>query len=525
MKGLKGPLLKRKLKFSLTVKLYCSPVTKELLLSNPKYGFWKEHIVALEVDNPTQISLVDEMTGETEDVVVTLLPAGHCPGSVMFLIEGNQGTVLYTGDFRLARGEAARMEHLHSGCRVKDIQSVYLDTTFYDPNFFQIPSREACLKGIKELVHDWTALSPYHVVWLNCKAAYGYEYLFTHLSEEFSTQVHVNLLDMFRNMPEIVCHVTTDRSTQIHACQHPKDEQFCGGSRLPCRHLAADGRPLQIISIKPSTMWFGERSRKTSVVVRTGKSSYRACFSFHSSYSEIKDFLSYTRPVNIYPSVNPPGRTLEDVKELLKPMCREYAGTGEVVYKALGTLKRAKLERVSSDSDSEEDELFEDDIVTPWRKKLQGKWELPFSLFSSNPEKASPSSCVEEELHAETHLGQMRLNFMDCTESNDDDDDEEEEEGGELTADILPEGRAVSRSLERGTSEGGGQQRAPPDVGPGLDAPSWEAFLRLTRQGCRMRALSSTAARTAEHCRQGQQAHRPRPSSVGPPLSAPSPWT
>ncbi|KAG9330711.1 hypothetical protein JZ751_022386 [Albula glossodonta] len=141
MKGLKGPLLKRKLKFSLTVKLYCSPVTKELLLSNPKYGFWKEHIVALEVDNPTQISLVDEMTGEAEDVVVTLLPAGHCPGSVMFLIEGNQGTVLYTGDFRLARGEAARMEHLHSGCRVKDIQSVYLDSTFYDPNFFQIPSR------------------------------------------------------------------------------------------------------------------------------------------------------------------------------------------------------------------------------------------------------------------------------------------------------------------------------------------------------------------------------------------------
>ena len=26
-------------------------------------------------------------------------------------------------------------------CRVKDIQSVYLDTTFYDPRFYQIPSR------------------------------------------------------------------------------------------------------------------------------------------------------------------------------------------------------------------------------------------------------------------------------------------------------------------------------------------------------------------------------------------------
>ncbi|KAG9330224.1 hypothetical protein JZ751_026039 [Albula glossodonta] len=220
---------------------------------------------------------------------------------------------------------------------------------------------------------------------------------------------------------------------------------------------------------------------------------------------QIKDFLSYTRPVNIYPSVNPPGRTLEDVKELLKPMCREYAGTGEVVYKPLGTLKRAKVERLSSDSDSEEDELFEDDIVTPWRRKLQGKWELPFSLFSANSEKTSPSRCVEEELHAETHLGQMRLNYMDCTESNDDDD--EEEEGSELTADILPAGRAVSRSLERGTSEGGGQQRAPPDVGPGLDAPSWEVFFKvdtagLSDEGSELdssqdsRALSPGAARS-----------------------------
>ena len=61
---------------------------------------------------------------------MTLLPAGHCPESVMFLFEGDKGTVLYTGDFRLGKGEAARMETLHSGSRTKDITSVYLDTTF-----------------------------------------------------------------------------------------------------------------------------------------------------------------------------------------------------------------------------------------------------------------------------------------------------------------------------------------------------------------------------------------------------------
>lgn len=31
---------------------------------------------------------------------VTAIPAGHCPGSVMFLFEQNFKHVLYTGDFR-----------------------------------------------------------------------------------------------------------------------------------------------------------------------------------------------------------------------------------------------------------------------------------------------------------------------------------------------------------------------------------------------------------------------------------------
>uniref|UniRef100_A0A8C2I9M3 Protein artemis n=1 Tax=Cyprinus carpio TaxID=7962 RepID=A0A8C2I9M3_CYPCA len=396
MKGLKGPLLKRKLKFSLTVKLYCSFVTKELLLNNPRYAFWEDHIVPLELDSPTHIPLIDETTGESEDVVVTLLPAGHCPGSVMFLFEGAQGTVLYTGDFRLAVGDAARMEYLHSGDRVKDIQSVYIDSTFFDPKYHQIPSREACLAGIRQLVQDWICQSPYHVVWLNCKAAYGYEYLFTNLGQEFSSQIHVNSLDMFKKMPEILCHVTTDRATQIHACRHPKDEEFFRANRLPCGSTAPDGIPLNIISIKPSTIWFGERTRKTSVICvcvknfilffikfnsifelfihsvflfRMGSSSYRACFSFHSSYLEVKDFLSYICPVHIYPNVIPLGKTLEDVMELLKPLCRKQSGREEIVYKPLGpciaTHSSNYMDCTESNDDDDDDDNDKDDTEQP----------------------------------------------------------------------------------------------------------------------------------------------------------------
>ncbi|XP_023671815.2 protein artemis-like isoform X4 [Paramormyrops kingsleyae] len=429
MKGLKGPLLKRKLKFSLTVKLYCSPVSKELLLSNPKYVFWEKHVVALELESPTQISLVDEISGEKEDVMVTLLPAGHCPGSVMFLVEGDRGTVLYTGDFRLAVGEVSRMEFLHSGSRVKDVQSVYLDTTFCDPKYFQIPSREDCLDGIKELVRSWISISTYHVIWLNCKAAYGYEYLFTHLSEEFGCQVHVNNLDMFRKMPDILCHVTTNRATQIHACRHPTDEEFFRTSRLPCGMTGPDGTPLHIISVKPSTIWFGERSRRTSVVVKTGRSSYRACFSFHSSYSELIDFLLHLCPVNIHPNVIPVGRNVQEVKDILKPMCREYSGRTGIIYKPLGILKRARVDcTVEGTADSDSDsELFDDEELMPWRRKFPQSFQL-LPLEAPDPEGAPRFVGGQPDMQEDQTPVLQPGSYMDCTESNDDDDEQEEEE-------------------------------------------------------------------------------------------------
>ncbi|KAM9228651.1 LOW QUALITY PROTEIN: protein artemis [Dugong dugon] len=469
MKGLRAPTLKRRLECSLKVYLYCSPVTKELLLTNPKYRFWEKRTISIEVETPTQIPLIDEASGEKEEIVVTLLPAGHCPGSVMFLFQGNNGTVLYTGDFRLAKGEAARMELLHSGGRVKDIQSVYLDTTFCDPRFYQIPTREECLNGILELVRGWITRSPYHVVWLNCKAAYGYEYLFTNLSEQFGVQVHVDKLDMFRNMPDILHHLTTDRSTQIHACRHPKAEEYFQWNKLPCGMTSKNRIPLHTISIKPSTIWFGERTRKTHVIVRTGESSYRACFSFHSSYSEIKDFLSYIRPMNAYANVIPVGTTMDKVTEILKPLCRSSQST-EPKYKPLGKLKRARTAHL--DSEEEDDDLFDDPPPVPLRHKVPNQETLHPEVFSmtaisqnhevfsmtavsqNQPENLRQSTGCFKEGSMPTSL---LANFVDCQESN----SESEEESG------------IPASLQGGMDPVALHQQK-----SDVDVPQWEVFFK-----------------------------------------------
>ncbi|KAG2460191.1 DCR1C protein, partial [Polypterus senegalus] len=313
--------------------------------------------VAIEVETPTQISLIDEATGEVLKY------------KAEFLFEGSNGTVLYTGDFRLAKGEVTRMELLHSGSRIKYIKSVYLDTTFFDPRFYQIPDREECLKGIIDLVRSWITLSQYHVVWLNCKAAYGYEYLFTNLSEEFGIQVHVRYLDMFRNMPDILQHLTTNRETQIHACRHPK----------------------------------------------------------------VRDFLMHISPAHAYPNVIPMGKTTEDIIEILQPFCMSNSRTEESMYKPLGALKRAKMmSYTTTDSDSEEG-LFEEKLTVPWRRKIPNeKSNLPLcaETTSDNLPKSQISFCEDtaNDYSMVASLPTFKNSYIDCEESNDDDDDDEEEE-------------------------------------------------------------------------------------------------
>uniref|UniRef100_A0A8D0ZWP7 Protein artemis n=1 Tax=Sus scrofa TaxID=9823 RepID=A0A8D0ZWP7_PIG len=416
MKGLRASTLKRRLECSLKVSLYCSPVTRELLLTNPRYRFWEKRIVSIEVETPTQISLIDEASGEV-------------------LISGQQWNCLVYR--RLPIGKRRSCQNGASA----------------------LGGQEECLRGILELVRSWITRSPYHVVWLNCKAAYGYEYLFTNLSEEFGVQVHVNKLDMFRNMPDILHHLTTDRGTQIHACRHPKAEEYFHWNKLPCGITSKNRIPLHIISIKPSTMWFGERTRKTNVIVRTGESSYRACFSFHSSYSEIKDFLSYISPVNVYPNVIPLGTTLEKVKEILKPLCRSSQNI-EPKYKPLGKLKRARIIHLDSEEEEEDDDdLFDDPLPVPLRHKVPNQQTLHSEVLpmtalpQDQPEKQTEST---ECFKAESMPTCLWANFVDCEESN------SESEELEITAPAQGDTSPVPHH----------QQKAEGEV------PQWEVFFK-----------------------------------------------
>lgn len=87
----------------------------------------------------------------------------------MIWIEGEHGNVLFTGDFRLYRGQSRRITHLQHRHQTtskqndnefifKPITNLYIDMTFFRPDILHIPTREvscdALILWIKGLIAD-----------------------------------------------------------------------------------------------------------------------------------------------------------------------------------------------------------------------------------------------------------------------------------------------------------------------------------------------------------------------------------
>ena len=81
--------------------------------------------------------------------------------------------------------------------------------------------------------------------------------------------------------------------------------QKVDGEFIPCRHTQD---PDKVLGILPTTMYFTQFQHLTldKIVRKVGDGFYRVCYSFHSSYTELKDLISYLKPENVYPNVKPP---------------------------------------------------------------------------------------------------------------------------------------------------------------------------------------------------------------------------
>ncbi|XP_060813847.1 protein artemis isoform X2 [Bombus pascuorum] len=279
---------------------YCSPISKALLES--RFKFKSSCVKEIGINIP---SIIEYITEKEEKILicVTSIPAGHCPGSVMFLFEKDNISVLYTGDFRINPIDFPKLKGLHYCNDSKSIPrtftKIYLDTTFLSTDFPVFPSRQESMHKMYEVIKDWISKDPRNVVILECSATYGSEFLFVELSKMLDMKIHVRN-DVFENychIAQLSCYVTNDPdSTSIHACK-----KKISSPGLRCR---SDVSNANILTVIPSVMKW--RKKDTSIIGEWDKNKERTfsvCYSTHSSLTELKAFVQYFEASEIYPCV------------------------------------------------------------------------------------------------------------------------------------------------------------------------------------------------------------------------------
>ncbi|GFN88879.1 protein artemis [Plakobranchus ocellatus] len=316
------------------VFLYCSEITRLLLLADEEYKPLEKFIKVLHVGATHFIKIPPDQVERGEcNVYVTPISAGHCPGSVMFLFEGSQGTCLYTGDFRWEPNYAAKVSAFGCPEKQKVIDHLYIDTTFCVPAALHIPSRVECADATVSVVASWLERSPLHQVAFFCPARYGYEYLFKEIATRLGMKIHVSdyKFAVYEQIPDLSGLFTADPAeARIHACcpRQKKNSSHCP----PClskktikNRVGENPKPsksFQMLNIRPCAMWFTTKAGRTALEKLTHMSPQglqRVCYSMHSSFSEIEDLVSYLQPRHVWPNVIPASdHSPEQVQSRLK---------------------------------------------------------------------------------------------------------------------------------------------------------------------------------------------------------------
>lgn len=323
MVGLSSPLLAERFKSNTWIKLYCHSVTKALLAGMDRFKDLLNSIEVLELGQEELLHTYNCDGKEMKCFTVSIIPAGHCPGSVMFLLRTEEGkTTLYTGDFRYPIGHTLKIRELFDENKqlLHSIQRVYIDTTFCIPQANFIPTRESCCELIISTIKDWLHQDPKRIVHILSKSNYGYEFLMARLSSEFECKVHVTPAQYhrYRFVKDIMKNITTDVSntgTRIHFCQN---EMKLNAFEVQPGCVSAAG--CNVLTLIPSAMYFTRSTVRATEMVRcVNERRIRVCYSTHSSFSEVVDFLKSLQPNEIYPCVRPnESMSLVDVRKSLE---------------------------------------------------------------------------------------------------------------------------------------------------------------------------------------------------------------
>ncbi len=201
--------------------IHCSPQTHDLLLV--RFPALRDRVRIIDVDTPT-VMFFNDMTTFT----VTLFDANHCPGSVMFLFEGNFGyggasaKILHTGDFRF---DAERMPP-RLACAV-GADCVIVDATFGDATSGKFPTKRESAEKLYELLASLCAALSTTRIYLPFKL--GDEELVEHVCQRLGCKIFVDAASdrckQWLQLESMRCHMTHEANeTLLHVASFKRPE-------------------------------------------------------------------------------------------------------------------------------------------------------------------------------------------------------------------------------------------------------------------------------------------------------------
>ncbi|KAM6497508.1 hypothetical protein JOM56_007981, partial [Amanita muscaria] len=373
----------------------------------------RDLLKALPLNTPTPIELE-----HGEEITLTLIDANHCPGAVMYLIEGRQGAVLHTGDFRsepwfldsLARNPylqpyLAPLSTSNESFVNKALDAIYLDTASAFSTLF-VPTKEQATTGLTDLLKCYPPDTHFFInAW-----TWGYEDILKSIARAFQCQIHVDWYkySVYQRVsdPFLRSIVTLDaNSTRFHAC-----ERF-----HRCDHVAVDAEPDEydvlvkskkghrVVYINPVTMaiesWniYLEDTKKAIRTTGEVVNSLLVPLSRHSPLPELQAFVRLFRPKRVIPnSLNPRLRGLDWVcLDYMFKTCLSHSPSSSLSdNKIPSTPRPIDIDTLALTVDEESDSAIKNivgssDLVSRWAEKAKLRDKLDIMIGYLDPERKS----------------------------------------------------------------------------------------------------------------------------------------
>lgn len=215
------------------------------------------------------------------------MDANHVPGSVMLLIKGYFGNILYTGDFRYHR-KMFSVPSLELLLKREDVDELYLDNTFFYPTC-DFPPREEVLEKIMQILQRF----PTHRVYFGLRKL-GKESLLVEVAQRLKERILISRekMDLFQlmNLPDVfTTDPTTSRISVVFA------------TLLTRKFMENSPNSIGII---PSALYYGWDCDTFRPYSSSDKYNlYLIEYSDHSSYTELNEFVRHIKPKVVRPIV------------------------------------------------------------------------------------------------------------------------------------------------------------------------------------------------------------------------------